>query len=217
MVPTSTPRETLNIETGLLGIETVTVRNRINMKARLNKNSSELIRNILSNPEGICDSNNRRIMKQYNIQDNDLTGSKYSTKRTINDKINEQFKLRMEEAAVKSKVKFLLEGIQNRWKPGKAAEYMKKLTRTQASTLFRARTRMLQMKNNFRNAHKELTCRACKDAPETQQHILEECTAIHRNEDSKVTNYEIFSNNINDNRQAATKIRNIINKLLNTP
>ena len=51
MTPDSTPREALYIETGLLDIETIIDIKRINMMARLKKERSELMDNILNNPE----------------------------------------------------------------------------------------------------------------------------------------------------------------------
>ena len=43
MVPTSTPREALYIETGLLDIETLDDKNRISIGERLRKNSNNLL------------------------------------------------------------------------------------------------------------------------------------------------------------------------------
>ena len=55
---------------------------------------------------------------------------------------------------------------------------MNKLTRNQASTIFRARTRMLKVKTNFKNGHTNLKCRMCGKQEETQKHVLEECEAL---------------------------------------
>ena len=56
----------------------------------------------------------------------------------------------------------------------------------QESTIFEARTRMLHVKNNYKNAYKDLTCRACQKDYETQEHVLATCPAIH-NDTTNIT------------------------------
>ena len=51
MTPEATPREALYIETGLLDIETIIHIKRMNMLARLNKEKSILMTEVLSNPD----------------------------------------------------------------------------------------------------------------------------------------------------------------------
>ena len=51
MTPDSTPREALHIESGLLDIETIAETKRLNMKARLNRDKSEMMEQLLNNPE----------------------------------------------------------------------------------------------------------------------------------------------------------------------
>ena len=48
----------------------------------------------------------------------------------------------------------------------------------QVSTIFKAMTRMTKVKGNYKNGHRDLTCRACKRSTETQQHVLNECIAL---------------------------------------
>ena len=38
---------------------------------------------------------------------------------------------------------------------------------------------MIQVKDNYRNGHSDLTCRACGEQTETQKHVLYECRIIH--------------------------------------
>ena len=83
--------------------------------------------------------------------------------------------------------------LENRdWTPEKRSPYMKTLNRKQASTIFRARTRMLDIKHNYRGKYDNTTCRMCGNEEETQDHILEKCNTIHTNEITKVTKNEIF-------------------------
>ena len=92
---------------------------------------------------------------------------------------------------------------------------MKKLTRQQANTIFKARTRMLPVKNNYRNKYRNHTCRACGQPVETQKHVLEDCEVLHLVGEYKIYNQEIFSNNPNKLRTTAANIQNIIDQLNN--
>ena len=60
----------------------------------------------------------------------------------------------------KSKVKFLLTNIKDR-KIGNRPLCKEKLNRYQVSTIFKARTRMLDVKNNFRGKYNDNICRGC--------------------------------------------------------
>ena len=51
MTPEATPREALYIETGLLDIETIIDKKRLSMMARLNRDKSDMMTNILDNPD----------------------------------------------------------------------------------------------------------------------------------------------------------------------
>ena len=91
--------------------------------------------------------------------------------------------------------------------------YMNKLNRKEASAIFKARTRMLDIKNNFRNKYHSLECRGCKATIETQQHIMNECGSIHITDSSKVTNTDIFTEDPKQLRNTAWKIFTIMEKL----
>ena len=168
-----------------------------------------MMENILNYQENQWMEINKKLMETLNMDDRKLHGSKYSSKNYIKSYIHEYFKEQMEQASQnKSKIEFLLDNREN-WQPGKPAGYIKQLTRKQASTIFRARTRMLQVKNNFRNAHEDLICRMCKNSPETQIHILQECKAIHKDPSTMIKNEEIFTEDKTTLKIAAEKIANI--------
>ena len=78
----------------------------------------------------------------------------------------------------RSKLKFFLEGKAS-WIAEEPAEYMRKLTRKQASIIFKARTRMTKIKGNYKNEYPDQACRACKNMPETHLHALNECEILH--------------------------------------
>ncbi len=66
--------------------------------------------------------------------------------------MKQQFKEEIEKAKHeegKSKTKFLLNN-KGQWSPGICPDYMRIMTRTQASVVFKARTRMLECKGNFK-------------------------------------------------------------------
>ena len=96
----------------------------------------------------------------------------------------------------RSKLTHFLEGKRG-WVPEEPAKYMNKLTRKQASTIFKTRTRMIKVKNNYRNGYTDLTCRACKSTTETQIHVLRECQVLHPYGGKKENELNPFSENIN--------------------
>ena len=211
-VPMQTPRESLYIELGILDLEWRRKRNRINMEHRVNKKGSETTKTTMSaNIKGGW----KEITEEINIKIN----TQNNTKGHINERINEAFKEAIEKSGSdKSKVKHLVEGKTEEWGVGKRHPYLNELTRNQASALFKARTRMIRAKNNERGAHQkedQLKCRFCKiEEIETQQHILELCPKIHKDETTKITHQEIFAEyDPTKTKETANKILHIIELL----
>ena len=154
------------------------------------------------------------IKNEMNIEADDAIGSKEQVKKKINTKTHQYFKKRInKEGAEKSKVKFLLEGKGDEWTPGQRPKYMNELTRNQASTIFKARTRMLPLKDNYRTGKANLKCRACKQETETQTHALEECGNLHNDQETTVRKWELFQDNTDNLKKVAKKIDNIIKTL----
>ena len=90
---------------------------------------------------------------------------------------------------------------------------MNELTRKQTSTIFKARSRMLKVKGNYKNGYPDLSCRLCKQHDEIQTHIPEECLAMHHNSFSKVPMHQLFSEEADTLRQVASNLQNITEKL----
>ena len=67
----------------------------------------------------------------------------------------------------KTKIQFLRENTN--WNIGERPKYMKELKRMEASTIFKARTRMLDVQNNFRGKYKDNTCRKCTETIESHE------------------------------------------------
>ena len=106
----------------------------------------------------------------------------------------------------KHKIAYFLER-KGHWQPEKPADYMHKLTRKQASTIFKARTRMMKVKGNYRKGYSEHMCRACKSEEETQQHVLNECVAIHLGREPPVNP---FIEDVNQLKRIAADLDEII-------
>ena len=67
-----------------------------------------------------------------------------------------------------------------------------------ANLLFKFRTRMFNVRNNFRNNYREenFLCPVCREVQDTQQHLFD-CEPIQLEIDDHDSKYEdIFSNNI---------------------
>ena len=91
---------------------------------------------------------------------------------------------------------------------------MKHMTRNQASNIFKARTRMLECKMNFKNKYKgNLNCRFCETTEESQRHILEECIIIHTDKETKIIIGEIFKEEPKELQKTADKLQYILEKL----
>ena len=91
---------------------------------------------------------------------------------------------------------------------------MNELTRKQTSLIFKARTRMIKIKGNYKNGHPDLTCRMCKRDEESQTHILEQCPEIHLDEATKIPKHQLFHENTDTLREVATKLEKNIEKLI---
>ena len=122
---------------------------------------------------------NRKIKEKLKITETDVTSTKYHLKNNLQYKAKESMKEQINKTAEnKSKMQYFFDGKSN-WKIGDRAQYMSKLTRNQASTIFRARTRMLKVKANYKNGHTDLKCRMCGNQQKTQKHVLEECVKLN--------------------------------------
>ncbi len=203
MVPQSTPIATLYMETGLLDATTTITKNRLNMEKRLKKHPEGLTTRIMeANTPGGWKENTENIKNK--IQQNGNTPVKCQILKYFQDKITKQ-------AEGKTKSQYLLDNTT--WKAGKRPKYMKELTRKQASIIFKARTRMLDVKNNYKGKYKDTKCRKCNYENETQEHILQECTGIHTSEHSKIRTTDIFNDDITILKTTAKRIEMIIKKL----
>ena len=143
--------------------------------------------------------------------------SENRTKRLIKKAIKEKMiKTIKENGTQKSKTLYYLNNKKD-LTAGKRAPYMDILTRREASTIFAARTRMIDVKTNYRNKYKDTKCRMCNTEEETQKHIFEECRNINRNETGKITEEEIFTEEIEKIKATARKINRIQEQISAAP
>ena len=215
--PTTTPREALYIETGLLDVKAITDQKRITMETRIHNNPTPT-------SKALDQSENKKTwyrITQNTKQEYEITDIIKNLKQTkakiyTKTKILTGFTKRINnESEKKSKIKFLLEG-KGQWTAGKRSPYMDKLTRNECSTIFKARTRMIDVKHNFRGKYENTVCRLCKTEEETQNHILNLCTMIHKDDKLNTTQEEIFSDDTTKLTHTATKINSIL-KILTNP
>ena len=80
----------------------------------------------------------------------------------------------------------------------------------EVSVIFKARTRMLDVKDNFRNKYRDDICRKCRVEKETQKHVLDECPGIHETDMSRVAKEDIFSDDVHKLKETAEKIHKIM-------
>ena len=217
MVPTSTPAETLYMETGLEDLTTIMNTKRIGMYYRLNNTANNLIKLVTESNEPTSWKNKtKETISKLKIDPDRIMENQSKLQQKIKTKEQtrkDQVKRIQEISAKKSKVRHLIQGIRER-SPCQRPPYMNKLDRYKVSIIFKARTRMLDVKNNFRGKYNNLRCRGCGTEDETQEHILNECNKIHNDQQTKVTNDCIFDENPNRLKRVAFKIDNIMKKLL---
>ena len=149
-------------------------------------------------------------MELYDIKEQDLKQTKKITNKIITTKTGDKFKEdTLNKAISKSKIQHLLQ-TNRQWNVEKTEPYLNQLTRNESSILFQARTRMLKIKNNYRQAYNNLICRLCKNEDETQIHILEKCQYIHTTQKLVTTQQEYFSENTNNLKKVASKLKTIM-------
>ena len=114
---------------------------------------------------------------------------KVSVKESITKSMNDKHDT---EGQNKSKFKFLTTNSETR--RSAKPSYLYKLPKEQARAIFMARTRMIKVKTNYKNMYTHTISRVCGLKEETQQHVLEECTSIHTQDNLITTTNQLFSN-----------------------
>ena len=139
----------------------------------------------------------KRLLKQPNsmttkVMNNNEKGSWKDTTNNIlnrntndtqtptpNEIVNRFQETINQKAEGKTKTQYLFKNTQ--WQAGKRKPYMNKLNRMETSIIFKTRTRMLDIKANFKNKYQQQKCRMCNEPIETQEHILDTCPQTKQN------------------------------------
>ena len=164
---------------------------------------------------GILQQTNKRENRNNRPRRNQKT---LPNKKEVKKKILRYYKENIEkQAKTKKKAAYLLQNTEE-WTPEKPRQYMAKLTRIQTTHIFKARSRMLHIKNNMRGAYKEnMTCRLCNKEIETQEHILSECTKLHQENKQLRTNAEeIYTEDLDTLKRTANNITQIMEEVKKT-
>ena len=152
------------------------------------------------------------IVRKYRINKNNLLRmkpgkAKNHIRKTVHRKFREEL---FENAAGKTKVEHTI----NRYIGHEKNNYTNVLDRKTASTIFKTRTRMIDVKANYKNKYKDQICRLCKKENETQQHVLTECV-ITRNNNLNI-DYDMLSAYSHIiTKSVARKIEKILEMLTN--
>ena len=190
------------------------------MLHRLQKNKNNLIQHIMDNPEEKAWTNKtKKLITEYTTE-NIIQMTNYQAKETMKKYTNlKNWTDMRNNGKEKSKVKFYMENsLEYSGNSIKRPTYLDILTRSEASIIFKGRTRMLQVKQNYKNKYKDLVCRGCGQEEETQDHILQECIQIHEDEHTKTTINELFNNSLSTEelQKLAKKLQTAENKINNT-
>ena len=183
------------------------------MESRIRKRNNQTMKELLNLKDKECwAEQNRKLKEEIEIDDSVITSTTYQLKRTLQNLIKTNFENKIKTTAGnKSKMQYYMEGKQT-WKAGVRAKYIDELTRNQVSTIFKARTRMLKVKSNYKNGYKDLKCRICGNEEETQKHVMEDCVTLNT-EFKTITKEMIFQDNVKELKEVAKMIEERINKL----
>ncbi len=216
--PTSTPREPLYMESGMLDLDTHAKKRQLMMKHRLAKSSNNLINETVESVQkGNWKDRNQKLCQEWEIQDQHLNSGKKTFNQLLQKKATNHLKDKLTKTSSdKSKVKYLLNG-HGTWTPGKRQEYLNTLPKHEASIIFKARSRMLKVKANYKKMYNnKLECRACGQSQETQDHVFTECPSLHTDDSSKVESNHLFTENTTTLKNTVKKLQQIMKKLEET-
>ena len=207
MTPVTTPTDAIYVETGITSIETITTMRKLNKEAKLKAKPNCKTNKVRE--ENTSKGWNDKLKQTKQLLNINPDTTLKQAKRILDNKTKEDTETK---AINKTKMSYLISGKQN-WTPGKRSQYMDKLTRLQASTIFKARTRMLDTKLNYKNKYPNKMCRMCNTETETQEHVLQDCKTLHPDNTTKITTNQIFEENTDKLRNTATQIQSIIEQL----
>ena len=219
ITPPGTPWEPLYLESGIQEIGLTTTKNRLNYMEKIEKTQNKILQMTIKNedPKGWTRTNKeirKNILGEPGIDapPGDPGNPGRSQKNQMKEKMKEKMKEMILKGNNKTKTKFYLDNKRD-LTPGKRAKYMNECNRMEASTIFKARTRMLRVKCNYKKMFRDTTCRMCNTEEENQEHILEICTGMDRREIGTVTTADIFEENTENLKETARTIMKIMEQI----
>ena len=209
-LPQSTPRECLYYELGTLDIEHRIITKRLNYATTLLIKNPDNLREILqaANPKSWIQKTTQQA-RSVGLDLNTLRhisakNRKVSLKESITKSMNDKHNT---EGQNKSKFKFLTTNSETR--RSAKPSYLYKLPKEQARAIFMARTRMIKVKTNYKNMYTNTICRGCGLKEETQ-HVLEEFTSIHTQDNLITPTNQLFSNDPTTTKSTANKLTTLL-------
>ena len=217
-LPQSTPSDAVLIEAGFRDIQTLTNIKKLIYILRIESFEDNRREKIIIGKRTTWTGKKADLVARWELED-DLKKDKSIgwKKRQIKRAAGEELRKEIEERNIHTtKNKFYLDNKEE-WQIGNRAPYLQNLSRKEASTIIKARTRMLRVKkNNIDGKQPNNTCRACGKEEETQEHVLEECPALITDEGSKITPAQIFNEDADHLKTLAEKLDTRIKELENT-
>jgi len=210
--PITTPQETLYMETGFLNTQHLEYVKKMNLIRKMKDNNGTREKKILDSTAWGWKDGIEKILRKLGIEDGNINQEK-GNKKELREIISEHQRQEIQQTGEKkSKVNFLMSNSRSETK--ERQQYLNKLSRDEASIIFKTRTRMIEVKCNYKTKYEKrggLECRACGLARETQDHILNQCPVIHIEETNKVTRYDLFNEeNMVAMSESAKKIKTIL-------
>ena len=204
--PCSTPKEMLFLELGIIPVRFVIIQRRLSfLHYILNEDKKSLIYSFLQ--EQILNPSRGDWINT--VKDN-LEALEIDLELDEIEEISkEQFKTIVDSAVEELAFQYLLKlkakhskVVHIEYKSLELQKYLapNNLSTQQVKFIFQARSRMIDIRANFENKYKDLSCRACKKEVESQPHLLL-CEEL--NDDNviaaKIPKYEdLFSENLED-------------------
>ena len=192
-IPQTTPRECIYDELDILDIQHRIMLKRMTYAIKIKTKPGTAMQTILKDAHNTSWISKTKIMMTeiglnyetlgtltYNEAKKNILSAVKRTKKQSTSKTGRE----------KSKYIYLTD---NKTYSNKRPYYLDNLPRQQVRAIFMTRTRMFKTKGNYKKMYTSQICRGCGNDEETQQHILQECKAIHNEEKTKVSVHEIFN------------------------
>ena len=215
-----TPVELLYLETGNIPIRFILKARRLNfLWYILNENEDSLLRQCFNSQYENPSKGDWVLTVREDLRDLEIS----LDMETIANTRKEEFK-RIVKNAVKERSLEYLQKLQEKHSKARDISYESlelqpylrtsceaSMTITQKQFLFAARSRMIDLRANFKFGKSDVSCRACHQTEENQEHLLE-CPELQDNEVAQ--SVVLYSDIFGDNSEKLAVISKILHKRL---